>query len=288
MIKVYDREKKEYIQEVQYGHNKLKFLYQNCFGRIILRLVINPVFSKINGIYKKSCFSKKSINKLINDYDIDMTIYKEKEYSSFNDFFTRQIKLEERELIENKNYFISPADSKLLVYKITKDKILNIKDSNYTIEELVKGKFELSDYKNGLCLIFRLSMDNYHHYCYPDSGKLKDFYKISGRLHTVSSISKKHKVYKENKREISLLETENFGNLIFIEIGALLVGEIINNYSTPFIKGEEKGYFSLGGSTIIILVKDKVLKIDDDIILNSNKNIETKVKYREKIGVKLC
>ena len=288
MIKVYDREKKEYIAEVQYSHNKLKFLYENCFGRIILRLVINPIFSKINGLYKKSCLSKKEINKLISDYDIDMSIYQESEYKSFNDFFTRQIKPEKRMLVKNKNYFISPADSKLLVYKITKNKILNIKGSNYTIEELVKGKVELSDYKNGLCLIFRLSMDNYHHYCYPDSGKLKDFYKVKGILHTVSSISKKYKVYKENKREISILETDSFGDLVFIEVGALLVGEIINNYSATFIKGEEKGYFSLGGSTIIILVKDKVLKIDDDIILNSKKNIETKVKYREKIGVKVC
>ena len=135
-----------------------------------------------------------------------MNIFENKEYKSFNEFFTRKIKLDKRQMINNNNYFISPADSKLLVYKITKDCLLNIKGSNYTLDELVKEKYDLSEYQNGLCLIFRLSMDDYHHYCYPDSGKLLKYNAIDGKLHTVRSISSKYKIYKVNQREYSILE----------------------------------------------------------------------------------
>lgn len=287
MIKIYDRQNKKYITEEQYGQKYLSILYNTLYGRILSKIILNPITSEFIGLYKKSKLSRKDINKIIKDYNIDMTLYETKEYKSFNDFFTRKIILKNRKLIENDNYFISPSDSKLLVYKITNDNILNIKGSTYTLNELVKNKIDISKYNNGLCLIFRLSMDNYHHYCYPDNGKILRNFKIKGKLHTVSSISKKHKVYKENKREVSILKTENFDELIYIEVGALLVGEIINNKDIKFKKGEEKGYFSLGGSTIIILVKENILKIDDDILNNSKKGIETIVKYREKIGEKL-
>lgn len=287
MIKIYDRHNKKYINEKQYGQKYLNLLYNTFYGRILSKIILNPITSKLIGMYKKSKLSIKDINKIIKDYKIDMTIYEKKEYKSYNDFFTRKINLDKRKMINNKNYLISPSDSKLLVYQITEECILNIKGTKYTLEELVKNKIDLSDYKNGKCLIFRLSMDNYHHYCYPDDGKLLNSFKIKGKLHTVSSISKKYKIYKENKREISILKTNNFDELIFIEVGALLVGDIVNNKKTKFKKGEEKGFFNLGGSTIIILVKENVLKVDKDILDNSQNNIETIVNYREKIGERI-
>ena len=97
----------------------------------------------------------------------------------------------------------------------------------------------------------------------------------------------KYKIYKENKREVTVLKTENFDDIIFIEVGALVVGDIHNKTELNFTKGEEKGYFSMGGSTVVLLVKDKILKLDDDILENSEKGIETKVNYAERIGRKL-
>ena len=140
MIKIYDRYNKKYIEEEQFGQKTLNFLYNTFIGRILLKIAINPITSKLIGLYKKSSFSKNSIKKMIKDYDIDMSIYEDKEYNSFNDFFTRNIKLNKRKMINNSNYFISPADSKLLVYRISDDCILNIKSSNYSLSELVKDK----------------------------------------------------------------------------------------------------------------------------------------------------
>ena len=74
-------------------------------------------------------------------------------------------------------------------------------------------------------------------------------------------------------------------DIFFIEVGALLVGKIHIYQNRTFSKGDEKGYFELGGSTIVILTDDKI-KIDNDIIENSQNNIETKVEYGERIGIK--
>jgi phosphatidylserine decarboxylase len=73
--------------------------------------------------------------------------------------------------------------------------------------------------------------------------------------------------------------------MIQIEVGAMLVGRIKNANKTTFKKGEEKGYFDFGGSTVVLLV-NKDIKIDDDILAQSAKGIETKVSYGERIGEK--
>ena len=67
------------------------------------------------------------------------------------------------------------------------------------------------------------------------------------------------------------------------EVGAMMVGKIINEKTSgKFKRGEEKGYFKFGGSTIILLVNN--VSIDKDILENTNENIETVVKMGEVIG----
>lgn len=287
MIKVYDRKNKIYYEEVQSCSKCLNFLYNNSFGRFILKILINPIISKINGIYNDSFISKLKIKKFIEKNNIDINDFEKNNYKNFNEFFIRKIKDEKRPLISEGDAFISPADSKLLVYSITDDLKLSIKGSIYTLNELVDNEEDLLEYKNGICLVFRLSIDDYHHYCYPDKGKLVKKKFIKGKLHTVRSVSKDYKIYKVNQREYSILKTNNFDELIYIEVGALMVGKIVNFNKKQFKKGEEKGYFKLGGSTVVILLKDNVIKIDKDILENSKKDIETRVLYREKIGNKI-
>lgn len=282
---IYNRKNKTIDRDFQYGGKYLNFLYNNIFGRIILKLIITPMFSKINAKYNKMAISKNKIKKFIKKYDISINEYEEKDYNSFNDFFIRKKKKTYYD--KNKNSLISPADSKLMAYKITSDMKIKIKQSIYTIDELISDRIDLEQYKNGNCLIFRLSMDDYHRYCFVDDGKIEKSKKIKGKLHTVSSISDKHKVYSQNTRICNYMDTHNFGKIIFIEVGALLVGRINTYNKEIFSKGEEKGYFELGGSTIVILTSD-IIKIDNDIIEYSNRGIETKVEYGERIGELKC
>ena len=84
------------------------------------------------------------------------------------------------------------------------------------------------------------------------------------------------------------MKCKNFNNIMYIEVGALLVGKINNiKKSGNFKRAEEKGYFMYGGSTIVVLVGKNIVKMDKKIIINSLKNIETSVKCGEKIGEKI-
>jgi len=267
----------------------INFLYNTFIGRILLKIVTTRFYSKINAIYLKSRFSKHKINKYIKKYNINIEEFEEKNYTSFNDFFIRKLKKNTREIDMNTNSLIAIADAKLSTYFINDKLELNIKNSIYNIKELVKNDKVAEEYLNGICCVYRLTVDDYHRYCFLDNGNVKSSNKIKGILHTVRPIAvQKYKVYIQNTREWSILCTENFGDVIQIEVGALTVGKIKNNNKNSFFKGEEKGYFEFGGSTIILLFKENTVKINEEIKNKSKKGIEKKVEIGEKIGEKIC
>ena len=287
-MKYYDRKKGQYVEEKESGQKALDFLYKNPFGRLILKLAINPTISKVYGVYNNSSFSTRKIDKFIADNGIDMRDFEKRKFTSFNDFFTRKLSDGAREICMEKESFISPCDSKLLAYKITEDLMVDIKGSTYNLSELVGNKVDTSSFNGGWCLIFRLCVDDYHRYIYLDDGRLEKNLEIQGKLHTVRSISKDYRIYKENSRTVSLFQTENFGEIIQIEVGAMFIGKVTNNNKENFKKGDEKGFFEFGGSTIAVLVQDKKIELHQDILDNSRNDIESKVRCGEVIGRKIC
>ena len=273
MTKVYNRKLKRIEEVKHFGGNKLEFIYKS---KILTYILTSKFISKIYGLYNSSIFSTRKINKFIIDNNIDMSLYEDKKYNSFNDFFIRRKKI----ITFDKSNFISPVDGKLLVYRINKDSKFIIKNNEYSLEELFNESIDGLD--NSYMFIYRLSLDNYHRFHYIDSGKRIKRVKINGKLHTVSSSSSNYKIYKENEREYSILETDHFDKIIYMEVGALLVGKIINYDLDTFNRGDEKGYFLPGGSTIII-ISNKV-KVDKDILKYSKLGIETIVSIGEKVG----
>ncbi len=265
----------------------LKYLYTTIPGRILLSVLIKPGISKVCAVFLNSGISKIFIKKFIKVNHIDMKQFEKIEYTSYNAFFTRKIKSEYRKIDQNKNHLISPCDSKLSVYKITEKAEFKIKDTIYTLETLLRSKKIANRYKDGTLLLFRLTVDDYHRYCYIDSGDKSKNYHIKGLFHTVNPIANTVvPVYKENTREFSLLKSDNFGDIIMMEVGALLVGKIINYDEKLHVdKGKEKGRFEFGGSTIIICLQKGSALIDIDIMNNSMNDIETVVKMGEKIGI---
>ena len=277
-MKVYQRDKKEYKEVTQYGSDTLKFLYGNAFGRILLRLAISRLPSIIYGKVKSSKRSAKKVPEFIASHNIDMTLFEEREYVSFTDFFTRKFKDGVRPVGDG---LISPADSKLLVYPADEETRIEVKGREYFLSEIT-GR-NMDEYKGGLVLVFRLCIDDCHRYCFPADGNVTEQYDIKGKLHTVSPLSSAYKIYKENTRKVSFLDTDEFGKVCFIEVGAILVGKIVDLGKKDFRKGEEKGYFEPGGSTVIVILPEGV-KVDDDIMEESKRGIETEVKYGERIG----
>ena len=189
---------------------------------------------------------------------------------------------------------------------------LEIKGNYYSIEKILNAPCP-EFLKGGTLLVFRLSLPDYHRYIFPARGRLLRTKKIKGRLDSVRKEAAHFKAFSENKREISLLELEGMGKILHVEVGAMLVGHIHNHMGSKslsdqgaqnkkkqigekifksdrgnqqafrFMAGEEKGYFSLGGSTIVELLNNKIV-IDEDLFENTNKGLETKLEIGERIG----
>ena len=287
-FKVADRNG-EIIESYQKQDTTLNFLYGSFYGRILLKLLTRPFVSKIAGAYMNSGRSRGMIKGFVEKQKIDMSQYEEREFNSYNDFFTRKVKVEKRPIDFSSESLISPCDSKLSAYKIDDDSIFEIKNSFYSIYDILGGSDKAFEFSEGYCLIFRLAVDDYHRYCYFDNGTKGENIYIKGELHTVKPIAlNKYNIYKRNCREYTIMRTENFGEAIQIEVGAMMVGKIKNFHGEyKFKRGEEKGLFEFGGSTIVLLLKKDTVQIDPDIIENTKNGIETVVKLGEKIGSKL-
>lgn len=283
-MKIYHRKNKK-IENIK-DQKPLIFLYKTKIGRIILKIITLPVFSKAFGLIINTKLSTIYINNFIKNNKIEMERFENTKYKSFNDFFTRKVNNQKPDKIYEQNVLISLCDAKLTAYEISDKLTIKVKNSMYSIENLIKEKIT-EEFKGGKCLVFRLCPDDYHRYHAFDDYKIIKTKKIKGILHTVNPISyDTYQVFTENQREVSLLKTKNFKNVYQIEVGALNVGKIKNTDKTNLTKYEEKGYFLFGGSTIILLFQKDTIKLDKDIEKYSKQNIEVKINYGDKIGVK--
>ncbi len=215
-----------------------------------------------------------------------MNLYESQDYHSYNDFFTRTIKDGVRHIDMDENALIAPCDSKLTVYPIEDTLQLKIKNSVYTIEDLLMSPSLADEYRGGLCLVFRLTVDDYHHYHFIDDGTADKDHFIKGVFHTVNPIaSDYYPIYKTNSRSYTVLHTKHFGDVVQMEVGAMMVGKITNLNKKTFKRGEEKGYFEFGGSTVVLFIKKDIVDIDEDILNISKNEDEVRVLMGERIGI---
>ena len=265
----------------------LAALYGNAFGRMVLKPLTAPALSKLAGKFLSTKASKVFIKPFIKKNRIDMSQFEPVEYASYNDFFSRRIRPEARPMDMDPRHLISPADSKLTALPITESGRFTLKHTEYTVGSLLKNPSLAAEFVGGWALIFRLTVDDYHRYCYAFDGEKGENVVIPGKLHTVNPIANDFfPIYKENAREYTLLRTREFGEVIAMEVGALLVGKIVNHHGPASVKrGQEKGYFQFGGSTVVLLLKKDTAILDGDILENSQNGIETLVKFGEKIGI---
>ncbi len=286
MNQYYNIETKEITSDKK--HLMIKFLYHTIIGRGILKIITKPFVSQVFATLTNSKISCLYIKHFIKKNHINMDDYEVVKYHSFNDFFTRHIKETARPISYQPKDLIAPCDAKLTAYKITANTELNIKNSTYTIPSLIQDENLAKEYSDGICLVFRLCVDDYHRYIFIDDGEILTTTAIPGKLHTVNPIALASvKVFTENHRVISVLKTKNFSDVIYIEVGALNVGKIHNYNLNKFHKGEEKGYFSFGASTIILLFKKDQISINNIFFANTQKDIETIVKQGITIGKKI-
>ncbi len=271
------------------GQDKLlNKMYNTKVGRLITSILIKPVISKACGRLLDTKLSTVIVPKFCKANNVDLSQYEKQEFNSFNDFFTRKINKELRPIDMDNNALISPCDSRLTMYEIDSDAEFIVKDTYYTASSLLRDSKLAKQYEGGYIGIFRLCVDDYHRYHYIDNGVKGKERVIPGVFHTVNPIANDvYHIYKENTRQYCIHRTQNFGDVIVMEVGALLVGRIVNNPNKcSAVRGQEKGYFEYGGSTVILMFKKGTIIPDSDILNNTKNNCETRVKLGEKIGIK--
>lgn len=263
----------------------VNFLYHTPPGRALLRLLICPGVSKALGAFLDTGVSRHLVSPFVKGTKLDLSDYPQVSYRSFNDFFTRRVKEGRRPIDKTADTLVAPCDGKLTVYPITEDAVFSIKHSSYALKDLLRDEALAKEFEGGTCLIFRLTPDDFHRYSFMDDGRILSSSIIPGVLHTVRPIAfRRYPVYLENAREYAVLETANFGKVIQMEVGALFVGRIVNHPLTTFVRGQEKGKFEFGGSTILLLLQKDAAVIDEELLENTRQNKESIVRLGSTIG----
>ena len=264
----------------------LEWLYGHCVGRLLLRPLISPAVSKLGGKILSSKPSSLLIRPFVRANGMDLSDYEQGPFDSYNDFFQRKALPGARPVDSTPEHFVSPCDGKVSVSKLDEKSVFQIKHTRYTAERLLRNRKLAKAYAGGYLWVFRLSLEDYHRYIYIDRGVESESVRIPGVFHTVNPVANDvFPVYKENTREYSLLRTENFGTVLQMEVGALLVGKIENHrQGRVFRRGQEKGAFAFGGSTILLMTQKGRVCPDQDLLEYSRRGIEVSVRQGEAVG----
>ena len=264
----------------------LRFLYNTMVGRIVLKPLTSRTFSKMMGKFMDTRLSKPMIKRFVKKNNINLDDFYSDNFKCFNDCFTRKIKEDKRPIDMDASSFVSPCDALLSAYHVKENTKLIIKDSIYSVADLFESAELASKYTGGVCLVFRLCVTHYHRYIYLDNCSKEANHFIKGKLHTVRPIALEAlPVFKRNCREYTVMHTENFGDVTQMEVGAMLVGKIKNHHSDgEHLRGEEKGMFLYGGSTIVVFLEKDAADIDAKYFEATENGEETDDLMGQKLG----
>lgn len=290
-----DRKSHERRVEKIYGEKSLRFLYRESVISSFLLFVVTrcSFLSSLFGFWQLMPWTKKKIAPFIKAYDVDPSEFEKsvEEFSSFNDFFIRQLKPEARPIDSREDAVILPADCRVKIFpSLHHLEVIEVKGRKFSLERLL-GSLRLAErFRKGSLVICRLAPMDYHRFhfplpCVPSEPKL-----ITGTLYSVNPlmIRENFSCFFDNKRYLTELLSDHFGKVCMVEVGATNVGSIHETYQPyrPVIKGEEKGFFSFGGSAILLFFEEKRIRYDDDLLAASFQGIETYCQMGQSLGLK--
>lgn len=284
-----DRATGHIVEERVFGARALQILYGSPAGRFLSRQVFSRRLpSSAYGWLQRRPSSRSKIPEFVRSLGIDASEAEKPldQYKSLDDFFVRRLKPEARPIDTCPMHFVSPADGRVLVYSCMEGQWLKVKGRKVSLAEIVGDEGRARAYRGGSAIVVRLAPADYHRFHFPDEGTASPSVPIAGRLHSVHPIALESGAPSlRNKRVISTLESRNFGRLTMVEVGALCVGTILQTYSPGFVRrGQEKGYFRFGGSTVLVFVEEGRLSLDEDLISASKEGMETQVRMGTRLG----
>ena len=296
-IQFFDRPTQTIQTEQVYGDWALNLLYGNSLtsktiGKTILRRVFRyPCISSLYGRLQDRKKSSKKVLPFIKKFGLDSSefLIPPEQYKTFNEFFTRKLKPSARPINPDPKEIMLPADGRYLVIPdISKNPGFFVKGQHFNLDKFLNNYKLAKKYQNGSLVLARLCPTDYHRFHFPCSGRSSKPELINGYLYSVNPKALKENIgfLWENKRQITSIETEHFGTILMIEIGATNVGSIIDTYeySTVVEKGQEKGYFSFGGSSIVLLFESDTIVFSKDLLSMSQQHIEVRGLMGQELG----
>jgi len=290
-IQYYDRESGLLKTEKVAAEKYLVWLYNNPVGEATLwALAKRKLVSSVYGNMMDRPSSTKKIQAFVEEFDIDMRSVQKQEFNSFNDFFTRKLKNNARSVDTNSTILVSPADGKLMAYANISNSDFIIKGYRFDVLSFLNNADLAQNYLDGTLVVVRLAPPDYHRFHFPVGGSVSPITSIDGDYYSVNPLAlrKMTEIFCLNKREFTIVTNPLFGDVVMAEVGATMVGSIVQTYTGNFVnKGGEKGYFKFGGSTVVLLFEKNKIRIDDDLLINTLKGYETAIKQGERIGVSM-
>ena len=223
--------------------------------------------------------------------DRDELYENREDFRTLRDFFERKIRYWEcRPMPEDETLVVSPADSRMVVGSFREVSELFLKEKFFSFEELIgrdKPRW-LAAFSDGEFAVCRLTPEKYHYNHSPVSGIVVDFYEIDGRYHSCNpgAVVAIATPYSKNKRVVTVIDTDapggtGVGLVVMIEVVALMIGEILQCYSTNrydapspvtpgmFLRrGQPKSLFRPGSSTVVLLFQRERIEFARDLIVN--------------------
>lgn len=287
--------------EKVYGQKGLDFLYgQGCLSRWIGRFFLSFIArykwpSRLYGFWQKTRWSRRKIAPFIKNFQIDPKEFLEpiEHFRSFNDFFIRKLKKESRPFESGADRLTMPADARYLVFpNIAAADGFFVKGKKFTLESLLQDSSLSASFQEGSMVMARLCPTDYHRFHFPCDGVPGEPRLINGYLFSVNpqAICQNIQIFGENKRVITRVQTASFGEMLYIEVGATSVGSIQQTFIPHRLhaKGDEKGYFSFGGSSLLLLFPPNRVVFDSDLVEYSARKIEVRGLLGQGLGRAQC
>lgn len=295
-IKLFNRYTGQMELEKVYGEGAVRWLYESAAGKALGPLVVAPLTSKFYGAVQSSNWSAQKVIPFIKNFGIQMDEFEvqsqdaQRPFKSFNDFFIRPFKAGKRPFV-NGDKMGAFAEARYFGYEsLTHEEKIPVKGQFLASSAVVNSAKWESTFEGGPCLLARLCPVDYHRFHYPDNGKVLDHFRVKGQLHSVNplALKKRPDIFMRNERVVTILETENFGKLAYVEVGAVCVGKIVQSGSLEkFNRGDEKGYFLFGGSTVIVFGEKGKWVPSADILKATKAGHEVYVRLGDAVALSL-
>lgn len=288
----YDRKSRELMTERVYAGGFLTWAYNARLGRLATDLLLRGKFvSQLYGWFHKKPFSRWRIKPFVKKMGINNneSILSLEHFATFNDFFIRETDHSKRPIHKDPRACIAPTDGKILAYRVVEpDTTFRIKRSSFNLREFLCDDLLTERFAGGSMVISRLCLADYHHFHFPDSGIPGKAKSIQGKYYAGGPYALRWLVpfYSENHRMVTLFDSDNFGQMAIIEVGAFTVGSIQQRYQPGLhvAKATHKGFFELGGSTVVLLFQRNSIELDQDLCENTRNEVETYVRLGDSVG----